>query len=409
MKQAHGQPVIISNYEGSNRSVTATPVRISSADTTFDEAWLQQLIDKSPQILPVSEIEPGLGVLVPVCMELPTLHGPIDNLIMTPDGDIVLVEVKLWRNPEARRKVVAQALDYASCLFEMDYESLQAAVLRAQFGYRPKPSQLYDLFVDHDVKDEAAFVDAVNTNLRKGRILILVAGDGIRTETERLASLVQGHGGHHFTFALVELSIFEVPSDGPEVPSLLICPRTLTQTHMIERAIVSVDDKRIAVASGRGAQESTSSSTASPANISAEHFFDAMALLQPELPQRLRGFIKSLEPFGVYADYQRSLNLKWDPASGKSVNLAYITRKGFVETVDVNQTVPHELSHHYIEESAQALGVDVKRAENARNWQLLSNGGTPRIAEFSDRLDAWVPVIGRFIEAVKAHFAESSL
>ena len=62
----------------------------------------------------MDQIEPGIGRLIPVCMELPLSVGPVDNLLVTPEGNVVMVEVKLWSNPEARRKVVAQALDYAT-------------------------------------------------------------------------------------------------------------------------------------------------------------------------------------------------------------------------------------------------------------------------------------------------------
>jgi hypothetical protein len=50
---------------------------------------------------------------VPICTELNTPAGPIDNFMVSPSGLPVLVECKLWRNPEARREVVSQILDYA--------------------------------------------------------------------------------------------------------------------------------------------------------------------------------------------------------------------------------------------------------------------------------------------------------
>ncbi len=50
----------------------------------------------------MDQIEPGIGPLVPVCMELPLHVGSVDNLFITPEGHLVVVEVKLWRNPEAR-------------------------------------------------------------------------------------------------------------------------------------------------------------------------------------------------------------------------------------------------------------------------------------------------------------------
>lgn len=401
MRQAHGHPVIVGAGEGVRSAAQLEPVRIAEAGVAFNEDWLQRLIHDTPEILPVSELEPGFGRLVSICRELPTLHGPIDNLIMTPDGDIVLVEVKLWRNPEARRKVVAQALDYASCLFEMDYEALEQAILLGQFGDRQKPARLYDLFDGADVKDEASFVDAVNTNLKKGRILILVAGDGIRTEAERLASVVQGHGGAHFTFGLVELAVYQLPGRPDVEPDWLICPRTLARTHMIERAIVTLDDQRTCVRAPDLAEIERGGSGRVAESISAEQFMEAMAGLRPDLPARIREFIAALEPLGVYADYQRSLNLKWDPPSGKPVNLTYISRAGFVQTDAANWFAPHDLSHRYIEELAVALGLDVNRGALNGHWSLQDKGHTPRIADIADKLDLWVPVAARFIEALK--------
>jgi hypothetical protein len=82
-----------------------------SAD--YDEAWLQRLIMAHPRLLPVDQIEPAFADLVPICMELPTPSGYLDNLLVTASGDLALVECKLWRNPEARREVIGQIIDYA--------------------------------------------------------------------------------------------------------------------------------------------------------------------------------------------------------------------------------------------------------------------------------------------------------
>jgi hypothetical protein len=113
MRTAHARPVLIGDP-----GLALEPLRPGE---TFSEDWLQRLIHDHPGLLPVEEIEPGFGEPVALAREVQTKHGPIDNLLVTPEGNIVLVEVKLWRNPEARRKVVAQALDYASCLFGMGY------------------------------------------------------------------------------------------------------------------------------------------------------------------------------------------------------------------------------------------------------------------------------------------------
>ena len=50
---------------------------------------------------------------IPICRERNTPSGPIDNFMVTPTGLPVFDECKLWRNPEGRREVVGQILDYA--------------------------------------------------------------------------------------------------------------------------------------------------------------------------------------------------------------------------------------------------------------------------------------------------------
>ncbi|WP_206618002.1 MULTISPECIES: hypothetical protein [unclassified Mesorhizobium] len=76
------------------------------------EAAIQDLIHRFPSCLPIAEIDPLFANPVPICRELSTPAGPIDNFMVTPTGLPVLAECKLWRNPEGRREVVGQILDY---------------------------------------------------------------------------------------------------------------------------------------------------------------------------------------------------------------------------------------------------------------------------------------------------------
>ncbi len=57
--------------------------------------------------------------------------GPIDKSESTPVGGLVLGECKLVRNPQARREVIAQALDYARAIAGWRYEDLEREVRRA--------------------------------------------------------------------------------------------------------------------------------------------------------------------------------------------------------------------------------------------------------------------------------------
>jgi hypothetical protein len=50
--------------------------------------------------------------------------------LVTPTGLPVLVECKLWRNPQGRREVVGQILDYAKELSRWSSSDLQREVSR---------------------------------------------------------------------------------------------------------------------------------------------------------------------------------------------------------------------------------------------------------------------------------------
>ena len=72
MTNASGTPILVSE-----RTSTLLP---RAAD--LPERWLQELIHRHPTCLPMDEIEPGIGSLVPVCMELPLRIGSVGNLFI---------------------------------------------------------------------------------------------------------------------------------------------------------------------------------------------------------------------------------------------------------------------------------------------------------------------------------------
>src|SRR3954447_5734999 len=107
-RQQAGIPLLVDGFGADAQCQALTPVSFSKSNGVaagYDERWLQHLIMNHPQILPIDRIEPGLIPLVPVGMEIETAAGFIDNLFVTPNGDIAIAECKLWRNPEARRRL----------------------------------------------------------------------------------------------------------------------------------------------------------------------------------------------------------------------------------------------------------------------------------------------------------------
>src|SRR5437762_3440623 len=105
--------------------------RIEWDDRRVDEGWLQRHLDEDPGLLPIDDISSAWGPLVSLGRELPLAVGFVDYMFVSPAGELTMVEAKLWRNPQARRAVIGQILDYASALSAMSYEDLERMVIEA--------------------------------------------------------------------------------------------------------------------------------------------------------------------------------------------------------------------------------------------------------------------------------------
>ena len=98
------------------------------APTGFpDEQTLHDLVEETPQILPLA----GAPRLVVVGKEVGLGNGKADLVAVEPSGRLAIVEIKLSRNAEARRAVVAQVLTYAAHLKGLDPATVERDVLGA--------------------------------------------------------------------------------------------------------------------------------------------------------------------------------------------------------------------------------------------------------------------------------------
>jgi hypothetical protein len=233
LQRQHSVPLLLPS--GSGGAVPLKPVAHQGGDDPVTEASIQALVHEHPACLPIAEIDAMFSGPVPICTELNTPAGPIDNFMVTPSGLPVLVECKLWRNPEARREVVSQILDYAKELSRWSSSDVQREV---SHRLKRPGNPLLDMVraVDPEV-DEQQFNDALTANLRRGRFLLLIVGDGIREGVEAIAEYLQLHAGLHFSLGLVELPIYVMPSG-----DRLVAPRVLARTTVVTRNVVAVPD-----------------------------------------------------------------------------------------------------------------------------------------------------------------------
>jgi hypothetical protein len=232
LARQHATPILLS-VDGS--AAPLVPLGLAAGVDAVSEATIQALVHEHPSCLPIAEIDPMFCGPVPICMELNTPAGPIDNFMVTASGLPVLVECKLWRNPEGRREVVGQILDYAKELSRWSSSDLQREVSRRlKRGGNPLLEMVRE--AGHEV-DEIGFNDALTLNLRKGRFLLLIVGDGIREGVEAIVEYLHAHAGLHFTLGLVEMPIY-VLAGGEKI----VVPRVMARTEQIVRTVIEVPE-----------------------------------------------------------------------------------------------------------------------------------------------------------------------
>jgi hypothetical protein len=210
--------------------------RVEFGDRAIGESFLQEQLHKNPSILPVSELDDSFFPLISLGREI---HS-IDNLFISPKGRITIVETKLWRNPEATRQVVAQMLDYAKRLNSMTVEELEQACRTARQPAPLAASSLFSLVTKHfprETPSEPQFTDAVQKTLKNARFMLLVVGDGIRENLEDMIRMLHRYPQMLFTFALVEMQIYE----NDLIPGRLLVPQLVAHTNEIVRAVVRVE------------------------------------------------------------------------------------------------------------------------------------------------------------------------
>lgn len=262
MSSAYAAPILM-GADGRTQTLQRVPLQRSTADGAYSEDDLQNLLFAHPDALPISDIDSSFAGLVPICREMSTPAGPIDVLYCTPSGRLAIVEAKLWRNPEARRKVIGQILDYAKEISRWNYEQLDAAVRRARRASAGagEALSLADVIRAYVAEfDEARFVDAVAQSLRRGDLLLLIIGDGIREGVGAITEFLEGHGTLHFTFGLVEMAVHGLPDGGR-----LIQPRVLARSAIIRRTVISVEAPNVRVAdTGDGPESEAEDGAVSP-------------------------------------------------------------------------------------------------------------------------------------------------
>lgn len=250
--------------------------------------------------------------------------------------------------------------------------------------------------------DEIAFHDAVSLNLKRGRFLLLIVGDGIREGLETMTAFLQQHAGLHFTLSIVEIALFEAPGGG-----FIAQPRVLARTTNIVRGIVTLQDARMSVTLPSA---ETSVVAKQATTITQEHFLEELERNCPGIAKELSAFINDLSTYNVEPDYgSKTMTLRWHLRDGKNWNLGSITSSGDVWMDYHGQQARNanllDVSKQYLETGAALVpGASVKMTKNQTSWNTAdANGHSLRIdALLRDDIhrSGWIRAIAHFQAAV---------
>lgn len=151
------------------------------------EGYLQNYIHENPESIPVYEIEENKKLFV-VAREFSTESGPIDALAIDKDGDIYVVETKLYKNPD-KRTVVAQALDYGASLWRhSDYnEFINKINNEINNKFKISFEEKTKVFFNINEEQVNIILEAIKINLQKGNIKFVILMDAIE---DRLKDLI---------------------------------------------------------------------------------------------------------------------------------------------------------------------------------------------------------------------------
>lgn len=172
------------------------------------EDYLQGYIYDNPESIPLYEIKEDIHLLI-LAREFQTKSGPIDAIGIDGDGEIYLVETKLYKNPD-KRLVVAQVLDYGASLWRSfgsfdDFAKIMNEEANKTFGvsFNQKIKEFFGL----EEEEISALIDNLKKNLREGNFKFVVLMDHLHSQLKDLIVFINENS--EFDIFAVELEFYK--------------------------------------------------------------------------------------------------------------------------------------------------------------------------------------------------------
>lgn len=186
-----------------------------STDGFTDEATLHSLIEEAPQLLPLA----GNPELVIAGREVQLGTNTADLIAVETTGRVVILEIKLARNSESRRAVVAQILTYAAYLDGQTREAFETDIVGAHLVRRGFTTLAAAVEAQDQVgtfsRDD--FDNELATSLIEGRFRLVLVLDDAPDELVRLVGYLS-KVTQNLVIDLVTISAYNVGGSRIIVP-----------------------------------------------------------------------------------------------------------------------------------------------------------------------------------------------
>ena len=161
------------------------------------EAALQDILYKSPEIIPIEKLGENLSKPRIFIKEagLPG-SGNTDLIGIDEKGSITIIECKLATNTEIRRKVIGQVFEYAAYLWQTTYDEFDNICCKAEKWTDKHLVETMEGAIKGGVDEWRGeeFVDNVTTTLEKGDFRLIIAVDALNDELKRIIQYLNSRG-----------------------------------------------------------------------------------------------------------------------------------------------------------------------------------------------------------------------
>ncbi len=180
----------------------------SSVFTSEDE--LQQYIYDNPDSIPLYDIKEDIRLLI-IAREFPTQSGPIDAIGIDKDGELYLIETKLYRNSD-KRHVVAQVLDYGASLWRHynDFAQFLGEIERqTQKKWNMSVQQKLQDYFEISEEEVQPLLENFRKNLDEGTFKFVVLMDKLHSQLKDLILFLNQYSKFNIYIAEIEYYKFE--------------------------------------------------------------------------------------------------------------------------------------------------------------------------------------------------------